>query len=43
MGWTIQSGIRGWTYLCGACTRSNLRSIESRLFERDALGFGTAN
>jgi hypothetical protein len=43
MGWTIQSGIRGWTYLCGTCTRSNLRSIESRLFERDALGFGTAN
>jgi hypothetical protein len=31
-GWTIQS-----------CTRFNLRSIESRLFERDALGFGTAN
>ena len=25
------------------CTRSNLRSIESWLFERDALGFGTAN
>jgi hypothetical protein len=43
MGWTIQSGIRGWTYLCGTCTRSNLRSIESRLFERDALGLGTAN
>jgi hypothetical protein len=43
MGWTIQSGIRGWTYLCATCTRSNLRSIESRLFERDALGFGTAN
>ena len=42
-GWTIQSGIRGWTYLCASCTRSNLRSIESRLFERDALGFGTAN
>ena len=41
--WTIQSGIRGWTYLCAGCTRSNLRSIESRLFERDALGFGMAN
>ena len=26
-----------------ACTRSNLRSIESRLFDRDVLGFGTAN
>jgi hypothetical protein len=42
-GWTIQSGIRGWTYLCAACTRSNLRSIEARLFDRDMLGFGTAN
>jgi hypothetical protein len=38
LGWTIQSGVRGWTYLCAACTRSNLRSIESRLFERDAMG-----
>ena len=35
LGWTIQSGVRGWTYLCAACTRSNLRSIESRLFDRD--------
>jgi hypothetical protein len=43
MGWTIQSGVRGWTYLCASCTRSNLRSIESRLFDRDALGFGTVN
>jgi hypothetical protein len=43
LGWTIQSGVRGWTYLCATCTRSNLRSIESRLFERDALGFGMAN
>ena len=43
LGWTIQSGVRGWTYLCAACTRSNLRSIESRLFDREALGFGTAN
>ena len=43
LGWTIQSGVRGWTYLCAACTRSNLRSIESRLFDRDALRFGTAN
>ena len=43
LGWTIQSGVRGWTYLCATCTRSNLRSIESRLFERDALGFDTAN
>ena len=43
LGWTIQSGVRGWTYLCATCTRSNLRSIESRLFDRDALGFGTAN
>ena len=43
LGWTIQSGVRGWTYLCASCTRSNLRSIESRLFERDTLRFGTAN
>src|SRR4029453_1252309 len=43
VGWTIQSGFRGWTYLCASCTRSNLRSIESRLFERDTLRFGTAN
>ena len=44
LGWTIQSGVRGWTYLCAACTRSNLRSIESRLFDRDGtLGFGTVN
>jgi len=43
LGWTIQSGVRGWTYLCASCTRSNLRSIESRLFDRDALGFGTVN
>jgi hypothetical protein len=43
LGWTIQSGVHGWTYLCAACTRSNLRSIESRLFDRAALGFGTAN
>jgi hypothetical protein len=36
--------VRGWTYLCAACTRSNLRSIESRLFDRDGtLGFGTVN
>jgi hypothetical protein len=39
-GWTIQTGVRGWTYLCASCTRSNLRSIESRLFDRDPLGFG---
>jgi hypothetical protein len=32
--------VRGWTYLCASCTRSNLRSIESRLFDRDPLGFG---
>jgi hypothetical protein len=43
LGWTSQSGVRGWTYLCGSCTRSNLRSIESRLFDRDILAFGTAN
>jgi hypothetical protein len=39
----IQSGVRGWTYLCATCTRSNLRSIESRLFDRDTLRFGTVN
>ena len=43
LGWTIQSGVRGWTYLCASCTRSNLRSIESRLFDRDAFGFGAVN
>ncbi|HYN17783.1 MAG TPA: hypothetical protein VEY96_06850 [Actinomycetes bacterium] len=43
VGWTIQSGVRGWTYLCAQCTRSNLRSIESRLFEGNALGFDTVN
>jgi hypothetical protein len=42
-GWTIQSGVRGWTYLCAACTRSNLRSIEPHLFDRGTLGFGTVN
>jgi hypothetical protein len=36
-------GVRGWTYPCANCTRSNLRSIEPRLFDRDILGFGTAN
>jgi hypothetical protein len=40
LGWTIQTGVRGLTYLCQACTRGNLRSIESRLFDRDPLGFG---
>jgi hypothetical protein len=40
LGWTIQTGVRGWTYLCDSCTRSNFRSIESRLFDRDVLGFG---
>ena len=42
-GWTIQSGVRGWTYLCAASTRSNLRSIEPHLFDRGTLGFGTVN
>jgi hypothetical protein len=42
-GLSVISGVRGWTYLCASCTRSNLRSIESRLFDRDALGFGTVN
>ena len=42
MGWTIQSGVRGWT-LPLRRLRSNLRSIESRLYERDALGFSMAN
>jgi hypothetical protein len=32
--------VRGFTYLCAACTRRNLRSIESRLFDRDVVGFG---
>jgi hypothetical protein len=40
LGWTIQTGVRGFTYLCAACTRRNLRSIESRLFDRDVVGFG---
>jgi hypothetical protein len=40
LGWTIQSGVRGWTYLCATCTHSNLRSIESRLFDWDTLQFG---
>jgi len=43
MGWTSQSGSAAGPTLCATCTRSNLRSIESRLFDRDALGFGTAN
>ena len=41
LGWTIQTGVRGLTFLCEACTRSNLRSIEARLFDRDHLEFGT--
>ena len=40
LGWTIQTGVRGFTYLCERCTRNNLRSIETRLFERDPDGFG---
>jgi hypothetical protein len=43
MGWTSQSGSAAGPTLCATCTRSNLRSIESRLFDRDILGFGTAN
>jgi len=39
-GWTVQTGAHGLTFLCLGCTRSNLRSIESRLFERDPGGFG---
>jgi hypothetical protein len=40
LGWTIQTGVRGRTYLCASCTRRNLRSIESRLFDRNVVGFG---
>jgi hypothetical protein len=35
LGWTIQTGVRGLTYLCEVCTRSNLRSIEARLFDQE--------
>ena len=40
LGWTIQTGVRGLTFLCDRCTRSNLRSIEARLFDRDPWHFG---
>jgi hypothetical protein len=39
LGWTIQTGVRGLTYLCEVCTRSNLRSIEARLFDREPWHF----
>ncbi|MCW2777898.1 MAG: hypothetical protein JWN17_1623 [Frankiales bacterium] len=31
--WTLQVGERGQTWLCAACTRDNLRSIEGKLDE----------
>jgi hypothetical protein len=43
LGWTIRSGSAAGPNPCANCTRSNLRSIEPRLFDRDILGFGTAN
>ena len=30
-GWSLDVGERGVTYLCGACTRANVRSIEAKL------------
>jgi hypothetical protein len=29
--WTMQTGERGVEWMCEACTRSNLRSVEGRL------------
>lgn len=29
--WTLQTGPRGLEYLCDACTRDNVRKIESSL------------
>ena len=29
--WTVQSSARGVEYLCDACTRDNVRKIESSL------------
>jgi hypothetical protein len=29
--WTLQTGERGEEWLCDACTRDNIRSIEGRL------------
>ena len=31
--WSSQTSARGLTWLCGRCTRENLRSIEGRLDE----------
>jgi len=30
-GWSLDVGDRGVTYLCGPCTRHNVRSIEAKL------------
>jgi hypothetical protein len=30
-GWSLDIGDRGVQYLCGACTRENVRSIEAKL------------
>jgi hypothetical protein len=31
LSWTVQSGPRGIEHLCEACTRTNVRQIESQL------------
>jgi hypothetical protein len=33
LDWSSRTGNRGTTWLCGRCTRDNLRSIEGRLDE----------
>jgi hypothetical protein len=30
-GWSLDVGERGVQYLCGPCTRDNVRSIEAKL------------
>ena len=32
-GWSMATSERGLQYLCAACTRENVRSIEARLDE----------
>jgi hypothetical protein len=32
-GWSLATSERGVSYLCAACTRENVRSIEARLDE----------